>query len=59
MNVLNLISSKYRNGAAHTKALPYAYLDEFYELLIGINQEGFIFKLLSALRTKKDFSDNV
>ncbi|MBE0655487.1 MAG: hypothetical protein IH594_16920 [Bacteroidales bacterium] len=50
--MLNLISTKYRNGAAHTKALPYSHLLEFYKKLIGVNQNGFLFTLLNALRHK-------
>ncbi len=49
-NTLILISTKYSNGAAHTKALPYSFLLEFYERLIGENQNGFLFILLDALR---------
>jgi hypothetical protein len=51
-DTLNLISTKYRNGAAHTKALPYSSLVEFYKELIGENQNGFIFRLLDSLRKK-------
>lgn len=51
-DTLILISTKYRNGAAHTKALPYSYLLEFYEKLIGENRNGFLFILIDALRKK-------
>ena len=46
--MLNLITTKYRNGAAHTKALSYAHLLEFYNKLFGVDQNGFLFKLLTT-----------
>ncbi len=49
-NILKTITTKYRNGSAHTKALPFVYLLEFYKMLIGENKNGFIFKLLDALK---------
>ncbi len=50
-NMLNLISTKYRNGSAHTKALPFDYLQEFHETLIGVERKGFFFRLLDALKS--------
>jgi len=50
--MLNLITTKYRNGAAHTKALSYAHLLEFYNKLFGTDQNGFLFKLLNAMKHK-------
>lgn len=46
---LTLITNKYRNGSAHTKALSFEYLDEFYNMLIGTNRDGLAFKLLESL----------
>lgn len=52
---LKLITEKYRNGSAHTKALTFSYLEEFYQMLIGKNHDGFLFSLLKALKFKGKF----
>ena len=51
-STLNTIISKYRNGAAHTKALPMSDVNEFYHLLLGQNKDGLLHKLISALKKK-------
>ena len=56
LDTLTRITTKYRNGAAHTELLPFKVLDEFYQLLIGTGQNGFIFKMLDSLVGKTDES---
>jgi hypothetical protein len=51
-DILTTISSEYRNGAAHTKALDYIKISKFYKMLIGDKNDGFIFTLLNSLNKK-------
>ncbi len=52
--LIEQITTKYRNGSAHTKALPFELLEEFYNLLIGQNLDGLLIILLNSLEIQID-----